>query len=280
MIQEAQGRSPLYLPQPATVTKVLQMAPLDRYFEFTLDSDKPLGHGPGQFVQISLPGIGECPISVTSCPGGELPFAMLIRRMGNVTAALHRLKPGDKVGIRGPFGTCFPVDTAMKGRDILFIGGGCGLAPLRSSIVYTLRFRQNYGKVFILYGCKEPRERLFVDDLKEFRGRSDITFLETVDRGDAAWKGHQGVITTLIPQIKLDPPATTAIVCGPPVMYKFVIAELIKMGIRREDTWISLERHMKCGVGKCGHCQIDHLYCCQDGPVFNLAQIGSLREAI
>jgi NAD(P)H-flavin reductase len=168
----------------------------------------------------------------------------------------------------------------MMGKDILYIAGGCGLAPVRSSITWTLRFRANYGKVFILYGCKNPRERLFVDDLAEFRGRSDIAFLETVDKAEPGWTGNEGVITTLMPKAAIDPSRTVAIVCGPPVMYKFVIAQLQVMKVSAENTYVSLERHMKCGVGKCGHCQINGVYCCQDGPVFRLADVRGLAEAL
>ncbi len=280
MPKVAPANDRLWVPAPATMVKVQPMTDLDTYFEFKLDSGKPLGHRPGQFVHISVPGIGEAPISVSSPPGDTPVFQMLIRRMGNVTNALHRMKPGAKVGIRGPYGTSFPVDTAMKGKDILYIAGGCGLAPVRSSIAYTLKFRANYGKVYILYGCKKPSERLFTDDLADFRSRGDVVFLETVDRAEPGWTGPEGVITTLMPKVTIDPARTIGIVCGPPVMYKFVITQLQVMKVSPENTYISLERHMKCGVGKCGHCQVNGVYCCQDGPVFRLSDVAGMTEAM
>jgi len=272
----------IYVPEPAVTLAVEPMAPLDTCFEFQLESGRSLGHMPGQFAQVTIQGIGEAPISIASSPDEQERFRMLVRRMGNVTGAMHALEPGDRVFMRGPFGHGFPVESDMLGKDILYVGGGCGMAPLRSAIAYTLdpRHREKYGRITILYGCKEPRERLFRGDLADLREREDIAFRETVDVGDEDWHGNTGVITTLIPGVDLDPGRTVAVVCGPPAMYRFVIAELEKKGLDDRQTFLSLERHMKCGVGKCGRCQINDLYCCQDGPVFRLADIRNHPEAI
>ncbi len=280
--REEHTQEHLYVPEPAVTLQVEPMAPLDTCFEFELESGLHLGHMPGQFVQVTIPGIGEAPISIASSPDEGNSFRMLVRKVGNVTGAMHALEPGDRIHIRGPFGHGFPVEEEMLGQDILFIGGGCGMAPLRSAIAYTLgaRHREKYGRITILYGCKEPRERLFKDDLADFREREDITFLETVDQADEYWHGDSGVITTLIPKVDIAPENTVAVVCGPPAMYRFVIAELKKKGMDDHHTFLSLERHMKCGVGKCGRCQINDVYCCQDGPVFRLADIRHLPEAI
>ncbi len=270
----------IYLPQPATLQQVEPMTSLETFFRLSLDSGKPLGHQPGQFVEISIPGLGEAPISVSSAPGGK-SFELVVRKVGRLTARLHAMKPGDKVGVRGPFGTHFPVETdAFKGKDVLFVCGGIGLVPVRSAIHYALQHRADYGKVTILYGTKTPADRLFASELKDWSQRSDITFTETVDRSDGQWQGNVGVITKLIPKVAIDPARSVVVVCGPPVMYKFVIIELYQASVPEESVYVSLERRMKCGIGKCGHCQINGLYTCLDGPVFTFAQVSDVQEAI
>jgi NAD(P)H-flavin reductase len=270
----------IYLPELATVLRNEPMTKTESYFKFKLDSGKELGHMPGQFAEICLPGIGEAPFCISSSPTRNGGFEMAVRKIGNVTEALHKIAVGQKVGIRGPFGTTFPVDTAMKGKDILFICAGIGIFPLRSAINYVLDKRNDYGKVTILSGTKTPSERLFVDELEQWKKRKDITFLETVDYPDDTWKDNVGVITLLIQKIEIDPKRTIILICGPPVMYKFAILELMKLNVDFNNIYVSLERHMKCGVGKCGHCQINGLYVCQDGAVFKYADIAKVREAI
>jgi NAD(P)H-flavin reductase len=278
--KKCKDKGDIYLPQMATILKSEPMTDLERFFEFRLDSGKELGHKPGQFVELSVPGIGEAPISISSSPTRKGSFEMVVRQMGNVTRALHRMSPGDQVGIRGPFGTEFPVDSVMMGKDILFICGGIGLVPVRSAIHYVLDRRRDYGKITILFGAKTPAERLFVDETPKWGTVDSATYTETVDRGDERWKGNVGVITTLMPKITVDPARTIAVVCGPPVMYKFVLIELRKLKVPSENVYVSLERHMKCGVGKCGHCQINGFYVCQKGPVFRYADVADVREAI
>lgn len=270
----------IYLPVLADVLKVEPMTALETFFEFRMPAGAELGHMPGQFVEVSIAGIGEAPISVSSSPTQKGMFQMVVRKVGNVTAAMHGLKAGAKVGVRGPFGTHFPVDGAMKGKDLVFICGGIGLVPVRSAINYVLDHRADYGHVTILFGTKNPADRLFTDEMKKWAAAKDVTFMETVDRADESWKGNVGVITTLIPKVRMDAARTVAIICGPPIMYKFVILELDKVGLPRESMYVSLERHMKCGVGKCGHCQVNGLYACQDGPVFKYSEISNVREAI
>ena len=274
------SKKDIYLPAPATITKSEPVTAQERYFAIRLDSGKELGHMPGQFVEVSVPGIGEAPISVSSSPTQKGAFEMVVRRVGNVSGAMHRMERGAKVGIRGPFGTHFPVDGAMKGKDLLFICGGLGLVPVRSAIDYVFHHRKDYGRITILFGARTPAERLFTDAVETWKRQPDTLFVETVDRGDAQWKGNVGVITTLMPKVTINPVDTIAIVCGPPIMYKFVLMELGKMHVPTENAYISLERHMKCGVGKCGHCQVNGLYACQDGPVFRYSDVGEVREAI
>ena len=270
----------LYLPRVATLVKTAPMTGKDRFFEFTLDGDE-LGHQPGQFAELSIPGIGEAPISISSSPTKKGSFEMVIRNVGRVTAELHKLTPGQKVGVRGPFGTHFEMEE-FKGRDLLFLGAGIGLVPLRSAINFALDNRSDYGAVIILCGFTEPAQRLFTDEMERWKKQPSVVFHETVDRGDANWKGNTGVITTLIPKIKdrINPANTKAFIVGPPVMYKFALLELKNIGFANADIVMSLERHMKCGVGKCGHCQINGKYVCQEGPVFTYEAITACMEAL
>lgn len=268
------------VPEPADILKKKPMTELEVFFELKL-KNRELDHKPGQFAEISIPGIGEAPISVSSSPSKTGSFEMVIRNAGSVTNALHGMEAGDTVGIRGPYGTHFPVDE-MKGKDILFVAGGIGLVPARSAILYVLENREDYNNVNILFGSRDPSQRLFTDELAEWDTRSDIEFLETVDEGDDSWEGNIGVVTTLFDMLsqKPDPASTYAVVVGPPVMYKFVIISLRDLGFTDDHIIVSLERHMKCGVGVCGHCQINGIYVCQEGPVFSLDQISDLPEAI
>ncbi|MBN1244716.1 FAD/NAD(P)-binding protein, partial [Candidatus Bathyarchaeota archaeon] len=234
-----------------------------------------------QFVQVSVFGVGEAPISVSSSPTKKGTFQLCVRKVGNVTTKLHMLKIGDKIGVRGPFGHGFDTEF-LKGKDLLFVAGGLGIAPLRSLFNYVLDKRKDYGRVTLLYGCKEPRELLFGDEMAALEKRDDVDFKSTVNwcPENEAWTGNIGVITTLIPQVSFDPETTYAIVVGPPIMYKFVIADLKKRNVPDDHIIISLERRMKCGVGKCGHCQINQIYVCKDGPVFNYSKIKGVPEAL
>jgi NAD(P)H-flavin reductase len=270
----------IYLPEMATVTEVEPITALECFFEMKLDSGRELGHMPGQFAEVSVLGIGEAPISVSSSPTQNGSFQMVVRNAGNVTRAMQGLKPGDKVGIRGPFGTHFPVESELRGKDIVFVCGGLGRVPVRSAINYVLDNHQDYGDGTILFGGKSPAERLFVDEIEKWTSKENVTYMETVDRGDETWTGNVGVITTLMTDMTVDPRRTAAIICGPPVMFKFVIMSLYNMGMVDKNIFVSLERHMKCGVGKCGHCQIEGLYVCQEGPVFRFADIAEVQEAI
>ncbi len=273
------SKKDIYLPLPATVSKVEPMTKLESFFSCRLDSGEELGHMPGQFVEISIPGIGEAPISVSSSPTRKGSFEMVIRNVGNVSNALHELDAGDKIFVRGPFGTTFPVEE-MKGKDVIFICGGIGLVPVRSAIQYVLDNRDDYGRVIILFGAKAPRDRLFVEELEKWRQDKNVTLLETVDHRDEGWSGPEGVITTLLSLVKIDKDNTVAVICGPPIMYKFVIINLLEAELREDQIYLSLERHMKCGVGKCGHCQINNIYVCQDGPVFKFSDITDIEEAL
>ncbi|MEM3000210.1 MAG: 4Fe-4S dicluster domain-containing protein [Candidatus Bathyarchaeia archaeon] len=270
-----------YVPKLATIVKKVPMTAKETLFEIKLDDGTDLNHKPGQFVEVSVFGVGEAPISISSSPTKKGTFELCVRKVGSVTTRLHALSVGDKVGIRGPFGNGFDAEQ-LKGKDLLFIAGGLGIAPLRSLFNYVLDNRKDYGRVILLYGCKEPREMLFGDELRALAKRYDVEFKPTVDwcPENELWEGNIGVITTLIPQVNFDPETTYAIVCGPPIMYKFVIADLKSRKVPDDHIILSLERRMKCGVGKCGHCQINQIYVCKDGPVFNYSKIKGVPEAL
>jgi len=279
IVREVRPEIELYAPRLAELVKVEELTEREKVFEFSLQDGKALGHRPGQFVEVSVMGIGEAPISVSSSPTRDGTFQLVVRKVGDVTNALHNLKKGAMVGIRGPFGNGFPLE-ALEGKDILFIAGGIGLVPMRSLVQYVLDRRSSFGRAILLFGARAPAERLFLDELAAWSKSPEIEFHETVDRGDENWMGNVGVITTLIPKVDIDARKTMAVVVGPPIMYRFVIGQLKKRDLPDENIILSLERRMKCGVGKCGHCQINGVYVCQEGPVFTLAQLRNLREAV
>jgi sulfite reductase subunit B len=268
------------MPIPAWITNIRMMTKLEKLFTVELPNGMSLTHDPGQFVEVSVLGVGEAPISISSSPSrSDGTFELCVRRVGSLTNALHSLEVGSTIGIRGPFGRGFPIHR-FHGKDMLFVPGGLGLAPLRSLIDQVLDERHNFGRVIILYGARNPSEQLFKDELAEWEARDDVELHLTVDRPDEHWKGNVGVITVLFPMVPLHARNTVAVTVGPPVMYRFVLAELLAKGIPEGNIWLSLERRMKCGVGKCGHCQIHHIYTCQEGPSFSYAEIKHLEEAL
>lgn len=270
----------LFMPVLGRIIDVKPMTALERLFTIELPDGMSLGHRPGQFVEVSVFGIGEAPISISSSPSrSDRTFELCVRNVGDVTGALHRMKAGDQVGIRGPFGRGFPIEK-FRGKDVLFAPGGLGLAPLRSLINQVLDERALFDRVIILYGARSPSEMLFKDELAEWDARPDVELMLTVDQGDDTWKGNVGVITTLFKHISINPRNTVGVTCGPPVMYRFVLMEFFGKGISEGNIYLSLERRMKCGIGKCGHCQINNVYACQSGPVFPYSEIKGLEEAL
>lgn len=268
-----------YVPRPVTLVAKKQLSDYVTLFTFEQDNGKPLAHKPGQFIQLSIYGVGEAPFSISSPPEQKNVFELTVRKIGAVTQALHNIEPGQKVAIRGPYGSFFPVQQFV-GKDTLFVSGGLGYIPLRSLLRYQLRHREEFGRIIVLIGTRDPKERIFTDQIKRLSERGDVEVLETVDRGDESWKGNVGLITTLLPKVQLDQVNTYVAMVGPPVMYSFVIADCRKMGIPAEQIYVSLERRMKCGLGKCGHCQINDLNACIDGPVFRYTDIEAYQEAI
>jgi NAD(P)H-flavin reductase len=273
------------IPHEAKIVNIRELTDSTKLFEikFVQKHLNPLfEHNPGQFVELSVYGIGEIPISITSPPTKRGSFELGIRNVGNVTNAIHNMKKGDVIGIRGPFGNGFPINE-YKGKDLLFITGGLGYLPLRSVFRYAIDKREDYGKIHLLYGDRCPSDILFPEENDEYEARDDVNYLCTVDRDDdRCWDGNIGVVTNLIPGLadQIDPKNTIAMMCGPPIMYKFVVMELEKLGLNADHIFLSLERRMKCGVGKCCHCGVGDKFVCIDGPVFSLRQIKTLPEAL
>lgn len=273
------GPGGLYDPIKSELVKVARQTEQEMLFEIRLPDGMSLEHQNGQFVTVSVFGVGEAPISVSSPSTQTETFELVVRAAGKVTNHLHTMKAGDHVGIRGPMGRGFDMD-AWKGKDILIIGGGIGLIPLRSVIKTAIAKRADYRNVSILYGTRNSKQILFKDEIEAWEKSDNINFDMTVDHGSDDWDGKIGVITTLLAPLDLDPANTVAVITGPPIMYKFVVQELKKKGIQDDNIVLSLERMMKCGVGKCGHCAINHTYCCIDGPVYTLSECKGLAEAL
>jgi sulfhydrogenase subunit gamma (sulfur reductase) len=279
MCQCCVEKKDIYLPQLATVQDTSQMNVTERYLRLVMDGG-PFDFVPGQFVEVSIAGIGEAPITISSSPTQKDGFELVVRKIGNVSGAIHNLKRGNKLGIRGPLGKgIYPVEEA-RGRNVVFICGGIGMVPQRSFINYVLDNRDDYGDVAILQGTKSYDLRLFTSEIEAWSKRGDVQVLETLDEGDARWTGSVGVVTKLVPRIEMDLKSAVVLVCGPPIMYKFVLMALAEKGVAHESIFLNLERRMKCGVGKCGHCQINDTYVCMDGPVFRYSDLASLPEAI
>lgn len=232
---------------------------------------------PGQFNMLYAFGIGESAISISSDSSKRSSLLHTIHKVGHVTSALSKLKKGDIIGLRGPFGSSWPLEET-KGRDICIIVGGIGLAPLRPSIYHILRNRKQYGKFVILYGARTPRDILYPVELELWRKKHDVQIEVTVDRADSTWRGHSGVVTTLLDFVELDPQKTAAMVCGPEIMMKFAIDSLKRCGLDEKDIYVSLERNMKCALGFCGHCQYGPSFVCKDGPVFSFSKVTDIFE--
>ena len=270
----------LFLPEMARITRAETLTSTDRLFEIELPAKRDLGHKPGQFVQVSLFGFGEAPISVTSSPARKGCFELCVRRMGGLTSKLHTMGAGDELGIRGPLGNGFPMEK-FEGADCLIVAGGIGMAPLRSVVDWIISNRNRFGRMMLLYGNRTPDDILFAGELAKWAADERNQVLVTIDRPAEGWTGRVGVVTTLFEQIKLDTSRrTVAAVVGPPVMYRFVYAELAALHIPDDHIYFSLERRMKCGVGKCGNCQVNGKYVCMDGPVFTGDEVRQFQESI
>jgi len=246
---------------------------------FTLDLE-PVNAGdsiqflPGQFNMLYVFGAGEVPISMSGDPANPGAMTHTVRAVGAVTKAMGRLRRGDTIGLRGPFGAGWPVEDAA-GKDVVMVAGGIGLAPLRPVIYHVLARREKYGRVSLLYGARAPGDVLYQSELEKWRGRFDLQVEVTVDNVPMGqnWRGHVGVVTTLVGGADFDPARTVAMICGPEVMMRFTVVELRKRGVGEEGIFISMERNMKCAIGFCGHCMFGPTFICKDGPVFRFDRI-------
>ncbi len=272
-----------YQPIPVVIARTLPQISEHRLFQLKLDNGstwEEFGHQPGQFIEVSIFGKGEAPISISSPPTRTDHLEICVRRAGLLTNALFELGKGSRLYIRGPYGRGFPVET-LKGKKLLFVAGGLGLAPLRSLLLYVLDRRKEFDDLILMYGTNNPDNVLFKYELLSFFDRKDIKYYYSVDRDqEGIWKQYVGLVTGLFDRATLSPADTYAVLCGPPIMYRFVVQKLLQLGFPKEHIYMSLERMMKCGVGKCGHCAIGGHYCCTDGPVFNYTEVEHVKEAI
>ena len=246
----------------------------DDTFTFVLDADDGAGlsFAPGQFNMLYAFGRGESAISISGDPAEPERLVHTIRAVGTVTRALKALQPGDTVGVRGPYGSAWPVERA-RGRDVVFVAGGIGLAPLRPAIYHVLSAREEYGRVVLLYGARTPEDVLYRHELESWSARLDVEVYVTVDRAAPGWYGNVGVVTQLVKRAGFDPANATAMMCGPEIMMRYSAVELGTAGMPNDDVFVSLERNMKCALGFCGHCQYGPAFICRDGPVFDFGQV-------
>jgi NAD(P)H-flavin reductase len=263
------------VPTLGTVFKIVEETPDIKTFHVsTKDGKKPFTPMPGQLGMFSLINIGEGMFSVTSQGENHIEFA--IKKCGMLTDALHEIREGQTVGVRGPYGNGFPIDMC-KGKDMLYIGGGIGLAPVRSLIKYSFEHRDDFGKIDIVYGSRSPADLCFKEDLFEnWPKEKDTQVHITVDKGDEDWKGNVGFVPAFLEQVNPDPKGKIVVLCGPPIMIKFCLQSLAKMGYKDEQVITTLEMRMKCGIGKCGRCNIGSKYVCLDGPVFTMEELNGL----
>ncbi|MCL2575481.1 MAG: FAD/NAD(P)-binding protein [Defluviitaleaceae bacterium] len=240
--------------------------------------DKAFDHMPGQCAMLGVPGVGEAMFSISSSPTNTKFMEFSIKRVGVLTEYLHKLEPGDQITIRGPYGNAFPVDTALKGQNILFVAGGIALAPLRSAIRYVFDKREDYGYVDILYGARSPKDLVYRREIeKSWTEKPNTNVFLTIDRPDEDWDGHIGFVPDYFKKIGFSTDKVV-VVCGPPIMIKFVLAILLEMGFKKEQVFTTLELRMKCGIGKCGRCNIGPKYVCVDGPVFRVDELDHIPD--
>ena len=273
MIKEA------LIPDIGVITDIRIDTPDVRTFRVvTPDGKKPFEHIPGQCAFLSIPGVVEALFSITSSPTNQDYMEFSIKKCGCVTSFLHSIEPGQYVTIRGPYGNGFPVETAFKGKDLLFVAGGIGLAPLRSVINYCRHYRENYGSIDIVYGSRSMQDLVDYNEIMEEWCKEDgINVHLTIDREQPEWNGHVGFVPNFVKELGFDT-NKTAVLCGPPIMIKFTLAGLQELGFGKDQIYTTLEMRMKCGIGKCGRCNVGDKFICKDGPVFRFDQLEELPD--
>jgi len=260
------------VPRPMRIESVTDETYNVRTFRLRPTNGTKVEYSPGQFNMLYVFGVGEVPVTASSDPYQNEYLDHTVRAVGSVTNVMFTLKGGDHIMIRGPFGTTWPMEE-MKGKDVMVVGGGIGLNPLKSVIIGVAKRRSDYGKLYVLHGARTPQDLLFTRDYDAWSKIPDSEFLLTVDTGDDAWKGNVGVVTTLFDKFEFDRSNTVALICGPEVMMYFTVNELTKRGFPTGGLYLSMERHMRCGLGFCGHCQTGPFFVCKDGPVFAYEKI-------
>ncbi len=267
------------IPAIGVITDIRVDTPDVRTFRVvTPDGKKPFIHIPGQCAFLSIPGVGEALFSITSSPTNTEFMEFSIKKCGCVTSFLHAIEPGQYVTIRGPYGNGFPVESAFKGKDLLFIAGGIGLAPLRSVINYCRHYRENYGSIDIVYGSRSMQDLVDYNEIMEEWCKEDsINVHLTIDREQPEWNGHVGFVPNYVKELAFDT-NKTAVLCGPPIMIKFTLAGLQELGFGKDQIYTTLEMRMKCGIGKCGRCNLGDKFICKDGPVFRFDQLEELPD--
>jgi len=258
-----------YLPTPLSIARATRE--LSDVVTWTFDVPGGFAFRPGQFNMLYVHGVGEVPISISGDPAEPGRLVHTIRSVGTVTRRMDALATGDVLGVRGPYGSAWPLDDIV-GRDVLVIAGGLGLAPLRPAILSLLARRADYGRIAILYGARTPADLLYRDELERWRGRFDLQLEAIVDRAERDWRGPVGVVTRLLDDVPIEPD-DAVLLCGPEIMMRFAIRELERRGMPHDGIWLSIERSMKCGIGLCGHCQLAGTFACKDGPVFRYDRI-------
>ena len=266
------------VPKIAVIDDVRQdTADVKTFRVLSPNGQKPFSHAPGQCAMLSVPGVGEAMFSITSSPTNEDFMEFSIKKCGCLTSWLHLMDVGQQITIRGPYGHPFPVDTELKGKDLLFIAGGVGLAPLHSVINYCLAKRENYGKIDVVYGSRSKDDLLDLEEIQNvwMKPENNLDVHLTIDRPQEGWDGHVAFVPTYVKELGFDP-NKTVLVCGPPIMIKFVLQALTELGFRKDQIYTTMELRMKCGIGKCGRCNIGDKYVCKDGPVFRFDQLDEL----
>jgi NAD(P)H-flavin reductase len=255
----------IYQPIEATIEDVIVETPTIK--TFVLRPQEPFEFKTGQFMELTLPGVGEAPFTPSSDPDIKERIEVTIMNVGRVTALMHGLPKNISLGIRGPYGKGYPLDE-FEGKDILIVGGGVGLAPLRSLLFSLFSRIDRYNKVVLRYGARTPQDMVYKNSIPEWSKRKKVDVVTTVDVGDSTWKGNVGLVTTILKDLPVDLNKAVCVVCGPPIMMKFVTLKLLDLGLKPEGIYLSMEKNMSCGLGKCGHCRIGRYYVCKDGPVF------------
>ena len=238
---------------------------------------EPMSFKTGQFFEITVPGVGEAPFTPSSRASIQDVFEVSVMRVGKLTRAVHELKPSDIIGVRGPMGNGYPLDS-FRGKELLVMGGGCGFAPLRSLMYSLFDMSGQFKQLYFRGGCKNPSEFLYRREIESWGERKDLNLQLTVDKGDESWKGNVGLVLNILDSVKIDYKNGVVIVCGPPVMMKFGTKKLLEMGFQEDNIYLSMEKNMSCGIGKCGHCRIGTYYACKDGPVFTYSKIKNFSE--